>query len=144
MDKMPINFFKEEISFRLANQRELKEWIAEVIKAKHFTLVRINYIFCSDVYLLKLNKDYLHHNTFTDILTFNNSSEKKNVEADIFISYERVKINAGSYGTSVKDELHRVMIHGVLHLLGYEDKSAKDKKLMREMEDRMLALRRFI
>jgi rRNA maturation RNase YbeY len=141
MSTIPINFFKEDIAFRLLQQRELQQWVAGVIKAKRFTLIQINYIFCSDAYLLKLNKDYLHHNTYTDIITFRNSPERKKVEADIFISYERVKINAVNYGTPVKDELHRVMIHGVLHLLGYKDKSVKDKNLMRKMENKMLALR---
>ena len=140
MIRVPINFFKEGVTFRLSEQHKLKKWIAAVIKGKRFTLVQINYIFCNDAYLLKMNKNYLHHNTYTDIITFNNSTEKKKIEADIFISYERVKINAANYETSVNDELHRVMIHGVLHLLGYKDKSAKDKKLMRKMEDKMLKL----
>ena len=94
MNQIPINFFKENIAFRLSHQRELKKWIAGVIKAKGYSLIQINYIFCNDAYLLKLNKGYLHHDTYTDIITFNNSSEKKKIEADIFISYQRVKVNA--------------------------------------------------
>src|ERR1041385_565742 len=105
---IPINFFKEKVAFRLSHQRELRQWIAGVVKSKNFELVQINYIFCNDAYLLKLNKDYLHHTTYTDIITFNNSGEKKKIEADIFISYERVKFNAGNYGTTIEDELHRV------------------------------------
>lgn len=138
---IPINFFKEDIAFRLSGKEALKKWIASVIKAKRFTLVQINFIFCSDGYLLLLNKNYLNHNTYTDIITFNNSLQKKKIEADIFISYERVKFNAQHYGSTIENELHRVMIHGVLHLLGYKDKLAKDKKRMTKTEDEMLLLR---
>lgn len=140
MKQIPVNFFKEDVRFRLLHQQNLKKWIEGVIKKKNASLVQINYIFCSDKYLLQLNKQFLKHTTYTDIITFNNSQVRKNIEADIFISYERVKINAVKFETSTEDELHRVMIHGVLHLLGYKDKSAKDKKAMRKMEAEMLAL----
>src|ERR1041384_2470233 len=140
MASLNVNFFKEGIAFRLSNQPKLKKWIADVVGEKKYSVLQLNYIFCTDAYLLKLNKEYLNHNTFTDIITFpariertrsggNNSSEKKVIEGDIFISYERVKVNAAKFKTSVDEELHRVMIHGVLHLLGYKDKLARDKAL---------------
>jgi probable rRNA maturation factor len=138
-----IHFFKEDIRFRLLHQQELIGWIASAVHQNKFRLDEINYIFCSDEYLLRLNKKFLQHNFYTDIITFDNSSEKKTVSGDVFISFERVKANAEKFGTTLKNELHRVMIHGVLHLLGYKDKTKKDRKQMKEMEDLWLGKRKF-
>ena len=101
----------------------------------------INYIFCSDDYLLKINKEYLNHDTLTDIITFDNSEEEGKIEADIFISIDRIKENALSLKKDFDQELHRVIIHGLLHLLGYNDKTDDDKAEMRKKEDACLSLR---
>lgn len=133
-----IYFFKEKVRFRLSGQEALRSWIGKAVWSEKYKLVTINYIFCSDKYLLQMNKEYLQHDYFTDIITFDNSTEKKTVEGDIFISVDSVKRNAKTFGTTFEDELHRVMIHGVLHLLGYKDKTAKDKAVMRRMENAWL------
>jgi rRNA maturation RNase YbeY len=138
-----VHFFKEDIRFRLHHSAVLPSWILKVIKKRNKYPGEINYIFCSDRYLLKLNRQYLHHSTYTDIITFNTAEEKDLISGDIFISAERVRQNAGIFKTTFSDELHRVMIHGILHLAGYRDKTAAEKKKMRAMEDGCLALRNF-
>jgi rRNA maturation RNase YbeY len=140
-EKIPIHFFKEEISFRLQHSADLQKWISRAVHHHKFKIEQINFVFCSDKKLLALNKKFLKHNYFTDIITFDNSLEKKRIEADIFISVERVKANSKKFKTTFKDELHRVMIHGVLHLLGYSDKAKKDVVKMREAEDFWLGKR---
>ena len=134
-----INFFTEEIDFKLKNKKALRNWIEETIVSENYVLKEVNYIFCSDAYLLKINQDYLQHDTYTDIITFDNSEKEKEIISDIFISIERVAENALSYQITTLQELYRVMIHGVLHLSGYKDKSPKDKKLMTEKENFYLA-----
>jgi probable rRNA maturation factor len=140
-EKAPIHFFKEKISFRLTNSAELQKWISLAVKHHKFKIEQINFIFCSDKKLLVLNKKFLKHNYFTDIITFDNSTEKKKIEADIFISVERVTANSKKFKTTFKDELHRVIIHGVLHLLGYSDKTKKDVEKMRGAENFWLGKR---
>lgn len=130
-----INFFSEEIDFKLKNKKKLRHWIEGTILAENYILKEVNYIFCSDAYLLKINQDYLQHDTYTDIITFDNSELENEIVSDIFISIKRVSENASTYQLTLLEELYRVMIHGVLHLSGYKDKSAKDKKLMREKEN---------
>ncbi len=130
-----INFFEEEIDFKLKNKKTLRTWVAQTILAENYTLKEVNFIFCSDAYLLKINQDYLQHDTYTDIITFDNSEEEKKIVGDIFISVERVAENALTYNIPTWQELHRVMIHGTLHLLGYKDKSPKEKKLMTDKEN---------
>lgn len=130
-----INFFTEEIDFKLKNKKQLCAWIEETITAENYVLKEVNYVFCSDDYLIKINQDYLQHDTYTDIITFDNSEFKNEVVSDIFISIERVSENASTYQLTLLEELYRVMIHGALHLSGYKDKSVKDKKLMREKEN---------
>jgi probable rRNA maturation factor len=105
------------------------------------TIQEINYIFCSDSYLLSLNQGFLKHNTFTDIITFDNSEDPSSLEGEIYISIERVKENAKKYNVPIEDELSRVMIHGVLHLLGFKDKKPTEKALMRKKEEACLSLR---
>lgn len=130
-----INFFTEEIDFKLKNKKNLRNWIEETIVAENHILKEVNYIFCSDAYLLKINQEYLQHDTYTDIITFDNSEVEDQIVSDIFISVERVTENAKIYQLTVLQELYRVMIHGALHLSGYKDKSPKDKKLMTEKEN---------
>ncbi len=121
----------------------LKKWILLAFKENETAVLGINYIFCSDKYLLKLNKEYLGHNYFTDIITFDNSKEKGTAEADVFISSDRVMANAKKFKSTFRDELHRVMIHGALHLMGYDDKTPKAEKAMRQAEEYWLRKRSF-
>jgi rRNA maturation RNase YbeY len=139
MKNSSIHFFKESVSFRLTKQNQLQKWIKTAAKKEKFTVDNLNYIFCSDKYLKKINKDYLNHNYFTDIITFDISTQKGKIEGDIFISVDRVQANAKQYKVSPVDELRRVMIHGLLHLTGYKDKTPKDQAEMRKMEDYWLA-----
>lgn len=135
-----INFFNEDIHFTLKQKIKLRNWIKLTIEQNQYTLEVINYIFTSDKYLLTINKEYLDHDTFTDVITFNQSTNPNVLEADIYISIERVKDNAKYLNFPFSSELHRVMIHGVLHLLGYTDKEESDKELMRKKENHYLAL----
>ncbi len=135
-----IHFFSEEIDFQIQKPSKTKQWIKSVIDAEGFNLESLNFIFCSDEYLLSKNIEYLNHNTLTDIITFD-TSETESIEGDIFISIDRINENAEKLNTTFKNELDRVMIHGVLHLLGYGDKGNEQKKLMREKEDSYLSLR---
>ena len=130
-----INFFEEEIDFKLKNKKTLRHWLEQTIVAENHILEEINFIFCSDEYLLKINQDYLQHDTYTDIITFDNSETPEEITGDIFISVERVAENALTYHLTTLQELYRVMVHGTLHLLGYKDKSVNDKKLMTQKEN---------
>ena len=112
-----------------------------MISRENCTLKHLNYIFCSDEYLLDLNKQYLNHKTLTDVITFDSSEEPTVIEGDIFISIERVQSNAKELSQTEDEELHRVIIHGVLHLLGYTDKTKSGQILMRKKEDAYLSLR---
>jgi probable rRNA maturation factor len=138
-----IEFFSEDIDFSLADEDKISEWISSVIKEHGQELSTLTFIFCSDDYLHEINLEYLDHDTLTDIITFDNADEEGIIEGDIFISIDRVKDNAVTIGTSFNDELHRVIIHGVLHLLGFEDKNDEAQALMRKQEDSCLSLRKF-
>ncbi|MGB3948410.1 MAG: rRNA maturation RNase YbeY [Bacteroidia bacterium] len=137
-----IYFQTEDISFVLKNKALLKKWITLVIEKKKKKTGAINFIFCSDSYLLDINQNYLKHNTFTDIITFDYSKNQQNtpISGDIFISIERVKENANKYDVSFENELHRIIIHGILHLLGYTDKKKIDKEEMTKAENNSLLL----
>lgn len=137
-----VNFFVEDISFKLSNPITVSRWIQKVIKAEKHKLENLNYIFCSDEYLRQMNIEYLNHKTFTDIITFSSSEQRGTIEGDIFISIDRVRENSEKFGQDFRDELHRVIIHGVLHLLGYGDKTATEKGRMRQKEDAYLSLRK--
>lgn len=136
-----IQFFSEGISFKLSNPRKSRSWIKSAIEAEEQSSGAINFIFCSDDYLHEINVKYLDHDTLTDIVTFDNSEEDGLIEGDIFISVDRVEENARKFGRTFEDELHRVLIHGILHLVGYSDKSASAKRQMRKKEDHYLSLR---
>lgn len=126
--------FHNEIEFVLQNQEEIQRWIKKVIISENKEMGEINYIFCSDEYLLERNMKYLDHDTLTDIITFNYCKGKV-ITSDIMISIDRVKENSTIFDNSFSEELHRVMIHGILHLIGYDDKTEKEKILMREKEN---------
>jgi rRNA maturation RNase YbeY len=129
-----IQFCSEDITFSLKEKLKHKAWLNEVAKQEGKKILGLSYVFCSDDYLLEINKEYLNHDTLTDIVTFDNSEDPKKIEGDIFISIDRVKENGEKLGTSAT-ELERVMVHGLLHLLGYKDKKKEDKALMTEKED---------
>ena len=143
MSQLPIHFFPEDISFILKEKNKVRNWIRNTIRSEGKKLRELNLIFCSDTYLLEINKQYLDHDTFTDIVTFDNSESPELIIGDIFISIDRIRENAAKYKVAEKDELHRVIIHGTLHLIGYKDKTKPDKSLMTEKEDQHLALRGF-
>lgn len=137
--KTQIHFFSEDTDYRLKQKTVLRKWISETIKHEEHRVGELNFIFCSDEYLLSINQEYLNHDTFTDIITFDNSDTAKVISGDIFISIPRVKENASNLGVEEPEELRRVIIHGVLHLAGYFDKSKTDKALMTEKEDYYLS-----
>ena len=126
--------FNSETSFTLKNQKKLVKWIGDVISSESFQVGEINYIFCDDSYLNKINQEFLNHDTFTDVISFDYTLGKE-IGGDIFISIERVLENAEKFNEVFENELHRVMIHGILHFIGYKDKTKKDKTLMRTKED---------
>lgn len=130
--------FNYETDFKLVNETQLANWIVSCIDNDNFKVGEINYIFCDDAYMHKLNIEFLQHDTYTDIISFDNTLGKI-IGGDIFISVERVKENAATYTSSFDAELHRVMIHGVLHYMGYKDKSKEEKQIMREKENQCLS-----
>ncbi len=134
-----INQFSEDISFELKGFSTSVDWVTTSAKNEGFKCGDLNYIFCSDNYLNTINKKYLNHEDFTDIITFNYNHDDK-ISGDIFISVERVKENALTEGVDFETELKRVMIHGVLHLCGYNDKTDQEKNTMRAKEDYYLNL----
>jgi rRNA maturation RNase YbeY len=137
---IPSIHFNFLIATTLKDRTGLKRFIGQMVKKEGKQLAVLNYIFCSDNYLLDINKQYLKHDFFTDIITFPLSEKGQPINAEVYISVERVRENAGNYSGSFKKELLRVIFHGVLHLCGYKDKKPKDAALMRQMEDKWLAL----
>ncbi|MGR3809279.1 rRNA maturation RNase YbeY [Jiulongibacter sp. NS-SX5] len=135
-----ISFQSEGIEFDLQEESRISDWLVQVAKIEGFQIEELNYIFLSDEGLYEINMEYLNHDTYTDIITFDNSDDEEIIEGDIFISIERVKENAETFETEFETELRRVLAHGVLHLCGYKDKSDEDTKLMREMEEKSLGL----
>ncbi len=135
---MAIWFNSEVPDFQIGEVRELKRWINSVIKEYNLKTGFIDYIFVSDSRIYKINKEFLNHETYTDIITFD-YSERKVLSSDIFISIERVKENASKFSESLNEELKRVIIHGILHLIGYKDGSEEEKAKMRDMEDKYLS-----
>jgi rRNA maturation RNase YbeY len=134
--------FLSETAFSLQNPDEISRWISKIINDQKREEGEISYIFCDDQYLHKLNLEFLNHDTLTDIISFDNSLGNQ-INGDIFISIERVKENADTYKTNFEDELHRVIIHGVLHYCGFNDKTKAEATLMRKKEDEALSQRVF-
>jgi rRNA maturation RNase YbeY len=133
-----INFFVEDIDFNLKNKNAVRKWLKNIIIDEQHSLLQLNYIFCSDEYLLQINTQYLNHNFYTDVITFDNSSSSLVIEGDIFISLDRVNENAAKLNIDFIEELLRVMAHGLLHLLGFDDHSLADIKLIRQKESHYL------
>ena len=131
--------FNYETPFELPNEIQTQEWIQKVVADNGFEIGEINYVFCDDNYLHKLNVEFLNHDTLTDIISFDNTLGKL-ISGDIFISIERVEENAKDFKVSFENELHRVMIHGVLHYMGFKDKSDDEKIEMRNAENQVLSI----
>ena len=136
---MSVYFSGGDIDYSLKNESVIKKWISLVIKNHGKKLGKINYLFCSDEYVYDANVRFLNHDTYTDIITFD-SAEGDSISGDIMISLDRVGENAKTFSVPFEDELHRVIIHGVLHLLGFKDKSDEDAALMRCKEEESLLL----
>ena len=135
-----IFFHSADKVFTFKGKKELKKFISFIFDLEKKPLNTLNYIFCSDEYLLKINQSFLQHDFYTDIITFNLAENKTPVDGEIYISIDRVKENAASLATNYKDELLRVLFHGALHLCGYRDKKKLEIKLMREKEDYYISL----
>jgi len=129
-----IHFFEEDIVYKLRDKIKVRQWITAAITEEGYSLRELTYVFCSDEYLLKINQEYLDHDTYTDIITFDNS-EDKNLYGDIFISIKRIIYNSLKLKKSFYDELKRVIIHAVLHLIGYKDKKETEKYIMSKKEE---------
>jgi len=136
---MSISFNQADSRVTLANRVALKSFIEKRVKKEGFSIETLTYVFCSDKYLLKMNKDFLSHNYYTDIISFDLSETPGNLIGEVYISVDRVKDNAKTHGTSLKEELHRVIFHGALHFCGYKDKKPADTIKMRQMEDLWLS-----
>ena len=137
---MAVSFQNQSITFNLSEKLKIKSWIKQIVESEKKQLGQINFVFTSDEELLKTNIEFLAHDTFTDIITFD-YCEGKIINGDIIISVERVKANSEKFKTGFNEELKRVIIHGVLHLCGYKDKSKNDAELMRKKEN--AALKKF-
>lgn len=137
-----ISFNNQNIKFKLNDKKLLKQWITNVVHSKNRRVGDLAFIFCSDDYLLQINKQYLNHDTLTDIITFDYSKENPSlpISGDIYISIDRINDNARKFAVSEENELHRVIIHGVLHLLGYKDKTKAAKQEMTRQENACLKL----
>ena len=133
--KSLIQFFAEDVEHELPNPTKSRRWLKFVIDNEDHELNSLNYIFCSDEYLLNMNREHLNHDYYTDIITFDTSDDEKQIEGEIYISVDRVSENAATADVKEDEELRRVMVHGVLHLLGYHDNTEKDKEQIRDKED---------
>jgi rRNA maturation RNase YbeY len=135
-----ILFFSENIDFKLKNKTILNKWLVNSISNEGKKPENINIIFCNDDYLLEINKKYLNKNTLTDVITFDYSEQEEVISGEIYISYQRIVDNATKYKQTVDNELYRVIIHGILHLIGYNDNTENKKEIMTQKEDYYLSL----
>jgi probable rRNA maturation factor len=137
---MAIYFFSEEIHFELKEKLIKKRWLKSIATKAGFTIKELNYVFCSDEYLYRMNLEYLNHDTYTDIITFDNSEKEFDIAGDIFVSIDRVGENAQTNNQKAETELNRVLVHGLLHLMGYKDKTKEESTLMRQKEEESINL----
>lgn len=135
-----LKFFPEEIEFKVPQVIKTTKWIKTISESNGYKIGELNYILCSDDYLLEVNKQYLDHDYYTDIITFDNSEEEDKLEGDVFVSVDRVRDNAETLNVPFETEFRRVLIHGLLHLMGYEDSTDELKLQMRAKEDECLTL----
>lgn len=136
---MEILFFTEEIDFYIENEDGIREWLQKVAADNHYHIGVLNFIITDDNNILKVNTKFLSHNYLTDIITFN-YCQGKELNGDVYISVDRVKENAAKFSSNFNDEFYRVIVHGVLHLIGFDDHNEPDRKLMRHTEDKYLSL----
>ncbi len=136
---MPVRFFYEKVDYKIKNPRKTVSWIIESARREKRSIADINYIFCSDSFLLALNQEFLSHKTLTDIITFDYSAGSA-ISGEIYISLERIEENSLKFNTHFDDEILRVMVHGILHLVGYKDKKPKETATMRKKEEAYLSL----
>jgi rRNA maturation RNase YbeY len=137
---MAIYFFSEEINFEIKEKLNRKRWLKNIATKAGFKIKELNYVFCSDEYLYQINLEYLNHETYTDIITFDNSEKEFDLSGDIFISIDRVNENAKTHNQEIETELSRVLAHGLLHLMGYKDKTKEESTLMRQKEEESISL----
>ena len=135
-----VHFYFEKVGLTLKERGKLKCFINSLIAKEKKNLNNLNYIFCNDNALLEINRKYLNHNFYTDVISFDLSSSRKEILADIYISVDRIRENAKSFKITMEEELHRVMLHGLLHLCGYNDKTEVQRQLIRKKEDFYLNL----
>jgi probable rRNA maturation factor len=136
-----IKFFSEDIHFGLKNKKKIAEWINRVLISEHVKIsVNIDFVFCSDQFLLNINQTYLKHNFFTDIISFDLSDDNNHIDGEVYISIDRVRENGLIFGSTFENELRRVIIHGVLHIIGYKDMSRSEIKKMRQLENKYLKM----
>jgi len=140
MGSADINYFLEGVNFILEKKSKITNWITQVIEKEKYKAGNLNFIFCSDSYINDMNVKYLEHDTYTDIITFDMSENEDDVSGDIFISIERAIENSKMYNKTLQEEVRRLLAHGILHLLGYGDKTGPEKKIMTEKEDLYLIL----
>jgi probable rRNA maturation factor len=138
--KNSIHFFFKDVSSTLRNRKQLKDFITFLFKTEKRHIENLNYIFCTDKFVRKINREYLKHDFYTDVISFDLSNTPGKIIGDIYISRDRIKENSSRFKASISRELHRVIFHGALHLCGYNDKSALQKKIMKEKEDYYLNL----
>jgi rRNA maturation RNase YbeY len=136
--KTKIHFFSNDVPVPLKNMTNLKNFIESIFRKELQKLDSINYIFCSDKVILEINRKYLNHDFYTDVITFDLSANNTSISAEVYISIERIRDNAKELGVTIKSELHRVLFHAALHVCGYNDKKKKDKEIMRKKEDELL------
>ncbi len=141
---MAINFFNADVNYTIKGKLKIKAWLISTAKNEGFIINSLNIILCSDEYLFNLNKEFLSHVTYTDIITFDYGERRYSLEGELYISIERVRENASTLGITMTNELHRVIVHGLLHLCGYKDKSKGNKAIMSSKEDHYLSLRKFL
>ena len=134
-----VTYFFEDTDFKLKNKTKIKKWLKLVAESEVFSLGAVSVIFCSDNYILDINQRFLQHDYFTDIITFDYSEGEK-ISGDLFISVDSVRENSIEYETEFEEELHRVIVHGILHLIGYDDHTDEDIRTMRSKENYYLSL----
>ena len=143
MPSKSIQFFTDGVHFNLRDRNKVRLWLERVARKHSKAIDSLNYVFVSDQHLWQINRQFLHHDTFTDIITFPHHTANGLVGGEIYVSIDRVKENAVSFKVSFTNEVHRVMAHGLLHLCGFKDKTAREQSVMRSQEEKALDLRTF-
>ena len=135
----PVFFHFDSTTFSLRNRKKLKNFVAQIFNSKKRGLASLTYVFSTDRKVLQINRQYLNHDFFTDVIAFDLSDTRRNLQGEVYISIDRVRQNAKTFNVSFSDELHRVIFHAALHLCGYRDKTTREKATIKKEEDRYLA-----